>query len=60
MTQLRKRVEGLETRMSPTEPRASHLVGMAAGETEAEALARYGKPVARDDLVIFLVPGAQR
>ncbi len=58
--QLRKRVEGLEARfIPPMPPTEVHIIGMELGETEAEALARYGRPIPECDHVnvIFLVPG---
>ncbi len=61
MTQLHKRIERLETKLSPKSGTEVHLIAMELGETEADALARYGRPIAESNHgivnVIFLVPG---
>ena len=55
MTQMRKRVEGLERRLTPAAPQTVHIVGVMDGQTEADALALYGQPIGEDDFVIWLV-----
>ncbi len=36
-------------------PREFHIIGMEDGPTEAEAIARYGRPIGPDDDIVFLV-----
>ncbi len=61
--QLRRRVEGLETRLIPPARVEVHIVGVMSGETEAEALARYGRPIEESDrlnliLLVGVAPGS--
>ena len=53
---LHKRIERLETKLSPAEPMNVHLIGMEIGDTQEAAQARYGQPIGSDDQIIFLVP----
>lgn len=51
MKVLRQRLEMLETKASP---KVLHVVPAFGEETWEEAQARYGKPIADDDLLVLI------